>query len=98
MSSASKSCELDPIPTSLLKECIDVLLPFITNLINLSIETGHVPSAFKTAAVTPLLKKKDADKNDLKSYRPVSNLSFISKILEKVILLTRRSRDRNEGL
>ena len=86
MSSSSKSCELDPIPTSLLKECIDVLSPIITNLINLSIETCHVPSSFKIASVSPLLKKKDADQNDLQSYRPVSNLPFISKILEKVIL------------
>ena len=86
MSSASKSCELDPIPTFLLKECIDVLSPIITNLINLSIKTSHVPSSFKIAAVSPLLKKKDADQNNLQNYRPVSNLPFISKILEKVIL------------
>ena len=43
------------------------------------------PSAFKTAHVIPLLKKPSLDKNDLKNYRPVSNLSFISKVVEKVV-------------
>jgi hypothetical protein len=41
---------------------------------------------FKQALVTPLLKKAGMDQNVLKNYRPVSNLPFISKILEKVVL------------
>jgi len=85
-SSASKSCILDPIPTYLLKECLDTLLPIITRIINLSLQTSTVPNAFKTAAVTPLLKKASLDPNCLKNFRPVSNLPFISKILEKVVL------------
>ncbi len=85
-SSASKSCILDPIPTYLLKECIDVLLPTITHIINLSLQSAAVPGCFKTAAVTPLLKKATLDHNCLKNFRPVSNLPFISKILEKVVL------------
>ena len=43
------------------------------------------PYAFKTAHVKPLLKKSSSDKNDLKNYTPVSNLSFISKVVEKVV-------------
>jgi len=85
-SSASKSCILDPIPTYLLKECIDVVLPVITRIINLSLESSTVPKCFKTAAVTPLLKKSTLDPNCLKNFRPVSNLPFISKVLEKVVL------------
>ena len=81
-----KSCELDPLPTKLLYENLDTTLPVITNIINSSLASGTVPSDFKTAVVKPLLKKPSLDKNHLKNYRPVSNLPFISKILEKVVL------------
>ena len=83
----SKSCELDPTSTWLLKECLDPvpLLPLLVRIINSSINEGYVPKKFKTAFIRPLLKKKNLDKEILKNYRPVSNLSFISKILEKVI-------------
>ena len=86
LNSPSKSCDLDPIPTCLLKENLDVLLPSITNIINASLVEGVVPSCFKYAIVTPLLKKKDLDTNIFKNYRPVSNLPFLSKILEKIVL------------
>jgi hypothetical protein len=51
----------------------------------MSLRSGVVPSVFKTALVTPLLKKPSLDHEVLKNYRPVSNLPFISKILEKVV-------------
>ena len=83
--SGNKSCELDPIPTWLLKKCLDPLLPLITKIINRSINSAHVPENFKTALLKPLLKKKSLDRQILKNYRPVSNLPFLSKILEKVV-------------
>ena len=52
----------------------------------LSLLTGEYPLIFKKAIVKPLLKKTSLDSEDLKNYRPVSNLSFMSKILEKVVL------------
>ena len=85
-SSPNKSCILDPLETSLLKTCLDEVSPCITDIINVSIRTGTVPDVFKTAIVTPLLKKPGLCADDLQNYRPVSNLPFISKILEKVIL------------
>ena len=85
LKSPSKSCELDPIPTWLLKKCIDPLTPLITRIINASINEATVPHSFKVAHIRPLLKKKSLNKQVLKNYRPVSNLPFISKILEKVI-------------
>ena len=85
MSSLNGTCNLDPIPTTLLKSCIDSLIVPITNIVNKSLKEGVFPSAFKTAHVIPLLKKPSSDKNDLKNYRPVSNLSFISKVVEKVV-------------
>ena len=81
---APKSC--DPIPTLLLLECLDTVLPTMTSIINDSLRSGVFPSIYKFAIVTPLLKKPSLDPNDLKSYRPVSNLSFISNILEKMFV------------
>ena len=84
--SAPKSCELDPIPSKLLIECLDSILPSLTDLFNSSLATGIVPQCFKSALVTPILKKRCLDHNDLNKCRPVSNLCFIAKILEKVFL------------
>ena len=86
LKTASKSCKLDPIPTSLTKQYLDALVPVITKIINTSLTTGVVPDCFKSAIVKPLLKKQGLDVNDLKNFRPVSNLPFLSKILEKVVL------------
>jgi len=81
----TKSCELDPLPTWLLKTCIDELVPVITSVVNSSLISGVVPLDFKSAIVRPLLKKTGLDTENLKNYRPVSNLAFLSKILEKVV-------------
>ena len=81
----SKSCELDPLPSWLLKECVDELSPIVTSIVNASLNHAIVPLSLKTALIRPLLKKPGLDKEVLKNYRPVSNLSFISKVLEKVV-------------
>ena len=86
MKSPDKSCELDPAPTWLLKLCIDDLLPIITAILSGSLNTGYVPKDFRTAMIKPCLKKSGLDPNIFKNYRPVSNLPFMSKILEKVIV------------
>src|SRR6218665_3106060 len=49
--SQNKQCDLDPIPPSLLKECADLLVPTITNIINLSLSTGTFPMQFKDSVV-----------------------------------------------
>ena len=84
MKSASKSYDRDPIPTNILKASLDILITPMTTMINLYLEFGTFPLSFKEAHVTPLLKKSNRPANNLKNYRPVSNLSFISKIIEKV--------------
>ena len=86
LNSAPKSCELDPIPSKLLIECIDSILPSLIDLFNSSLASGIFPQCFKSALVTPILKKRCLDHNDLNNYRPVSNLCFIAKILEKLVL------------
>ena len=85
MKAPLKSCELDPIPTPILTSCLDSLLPMITVIVNKSLEESHVPTSVKTAVVRQLLKKPCLDKEEFKNYRPVSNLLFISKILQKVV-------------
>ena len=86
MKSPVKSCELDPVPTWILKECLDHVLPIITAIINKSLSESLVPSSFKKSLLRPLLKKPGLDKEILKNYRPISNLPFLSKILEKIVL------------
>ena len=81
-----KSCILDPIPTNLTKECLRDLVPLITAIVNSSLSTGIVPPQFKQAIVKPLLKKPGLDVNVFGNFRPVSNLPFISKVLEKIVL------------
>lgn len=85
LSSTNSTCSLDIIPTRLLKSCVDALVQPITHLVNLSLREGSFPDTFKSAVVRPLIKKHSLPKDDLSSYRPISNLNFVSKILEKVI-------------
>ena len=84
--SPTKSCNLDPVPTNLLKDYSHVILPVITKIINQSLSSGIFPSTFKTALIRPLLKKSSLDQEILKNYRPVSNLPFLSKLLERIVL------------
>ena len=57
----------------------------LLNLINASLTSGYVPQSFKIAVIKPILKKPNLDPNDLSNYRPISNLPFPSKILEKAV-------------
>ena len=83
--SASTTCSLDPIPTPLLKDCLDELAPSIAQIVNTSLATGHFPAKFKKALVTPIIKKPTLDPDERNNYRPVSNLSFVSKVVERVV-------------
>ena len=98
--SPSKHCDLYPLPTMLLKNCIDELIPHITHILNVSLQTGSVPDCFKYALVNPLIKKTGLDCQILSTcnYRPVSNLLFLSKILEKVVLMRLLSHLRSNNL
>src|SRR5208282_5763119 len=57
-----------------------------TCMVNASLRDGCLPTSQKHAIVTPLLKKPSLDKSELKNYRPVSNLTFISKIVERIVI------------
>lgn len=63
-----------------------MLAPVLSSIINLSLSSAMFPQTFKHAIVTPLLKKPGLDKESLSNYRPISNLSFVSKLTERVVL------------
>ena len=52
---------------------------------NVSLQHGLLPESQKEAIVTPILKKHDLDPDDVKSYRPISNLTFISKVIKRIV-------------
>ena len=74
---ATKTCELDPGPTSLLKAILSAILPTITTIMNTSLKHGIFTNKWKIEIICPLLKKAGLDLI-LKNYRPVSNLSILS--------------------
>ena len=86
MKLATKNCELDPFPTSILKEVLPALLPSITTIMNTSLKLGVFVQKWKVAVIHPLLKKAGLELIP-KNYRPVSNLSFLSKVLEQCVLI-----------
>ena len=83
--SKSTTATVDPAPTKLVLEFTDVLLPVFQKIVNLSLTSGTVPIAFKKAVVKPLIKKPNLDPEVLGNYRPVSNLPYLSKILERAV-------------
>ena len=80
----NKFCSLDPMPTPLVVGCIDILLPVITKVINLSLQRGSVGDQWKCALVHPLLKKLGLELV-FQSFRLVSNLQYISKFDVKAV-------------
>ena len=79
----SKSVGLDDISSFLLKQIIGNIITPLTHLINLSFRSGHFPDCFKISKLIPLFKS--GCKNTISNYRPISLLSSISKILEKLV-------------
>jgi hypothetical protein len=78
-----KSSAADPIPTSVLKPIVDLNTPLIVELFNRSLSVGHFPARFKDAFISPIVKKPGL----VSSYRPISNLSVLSKLPERLVVL-----------
>ena len=85
MASSNACCQLDPIPTWVVKKCVVSLAPIITAMINSSFDNGYVPESWKVALVVPLIKKLGLDPV-FENFRPVSNVSLVSKIAEKSVI------------
>ena len=80
-----KTCALDLLPASVLTKCLQRLLPVITDIVNRSLDEALRPNSLKTALIIPLLKKTNLDTEDFKNFRPVTNLPFVSKLIEKSV-------------
>ena len=76
---------MDPILVWVLKSVADLLTPFLTYLFNCSLATSCFPTCLKDSFVTPALKKPGLDETSPSSYRPISNLTVISKLLERLV-------------
>ncbi|TWW56016.1 Retrovirus-related Pol polyprotein from transposon 297 [Takifugu flavidus] len=84
--SKTTTCLLDSIPTHLLKDVLPLIGSSVLDQISCSLVSGYVPRSYKVAVIKPLLKKPSLDADVLANYWPISNLPFISKILEKVVV------------
>ena len=93
----NKFCSLDPLPPWLLKQHLSILLPVITKVVNLSLGESVMPAVFKEALLTPILKKSSFNPELFKNFRPISNLAYVSKLIEKVadIQLSRYIEENN---
>ena len=77
----------DPAPASLLKRVdLDVFIPIWTKLVNLSLAEGSM-ECLNTGVLVPLIKQLDdlVDIDNEKNYRPVTNLQFVGKLIERVV-------------
>ena len=86
MESKPTTCGSDPIPSTVVKHHLNILLPIITRIINWSLRTGSFHKVWKRSIITPFQKKVGQD-TEYTHYRPVNNLAFLSKITEKAMIL-----------
>ena len=86
LSKPIKTSPQDPLPAILFKECLDELIPALTHLVNLSLSVSSM-DGLKDTVITPLLKKAGLDPEVLKNYRPVCNIPYLSKIIERAVLV-----------
>src|SRR6218665_2357819 len=77
--------KLDPLPTFLLQEHLDILLPLLTTICNRSIVEGVMPLDQKRSILVPVIKRAGHDPTDPGNFRPIANVSFISKVIVKII-------------
>ena len=80
------SSTADPVPTFVLKQIIDLIVPFVTELFRRSLATGRFLSRFKDASITPTVKKVGLDPSDASSYRPISNLAAFDTVDHEILI------------
>ena len=70
-----------------MKKCLSQLSPILLTIINKSFSKNSFPEILNHALITPVIKDHNGNIDDFKNYRPISNLPFLSKLLEKVAYL-----------
>ena len=98
MSARSTTSILEPLPTTLVKACLPTLSSLITQIVHSSLSNGIVPSVLKTTSVTPILKKPGLNPYEFNNYRPISNLPFISKLIERTVACQLQDHLSNNNL
>ena len=90
-SAPTKTSPLNQLPISVVKSCGREFSAIITHMANTSIVAGRFSSTWKAGLVTPLLKKRGLDAGDFKDFRPITNLTTLSKMLERLALARLKS-------
>ena len=70
-----------------MRKCYSSLVPVFRRVINLSLSSGLLPKELKVALLSPILKKLNEDFEQFSNFRPVSNLKFLSKLIEKAVFV-----------
>ena len=96
--SSNSTSPLDIIPTHLVKSFPEYYFLDLLKLPNLSLKVGCFPKSFEMAFVKPHLKKANSDSKDFSNYRPISNLSYISKLLERAAFTQMREHLEKNSL
>ncbi len=76
---------MDIVPPCLLKDLVETIVPKILAIINCSLASGDVPKSFKHAVVKPVIKKCNLGSSVFANFRPISKLTFLPKLLEKIV-------------
>ena len=81
-----KSSTLDPIDTKFVKNdtICKIVAPYLSVLVNKSLQEGYFPETEKVGIITPIVKP-NKDPNNINNYRPITSLTFLSKLLENVV-------------
>ena len=82
----------------MVREFIDLLLPYVTMMVNGSLIAGRLPDSHKHAIITPCLKKSGLDPTDIANFRPISNLTFLSKVVERAVAIQLNAHLSTNGL
>ena len=93
----NKSCHYDP-SVNLIKQCSDIIFPILQLIINKSFNEAEVPHQIKKANVSPIIKNKNLDPKNLKNYCPISNIPFLTKVLEKAVFYQVNEHLQKHGL
>ena len=95
---SNKTCFLDPIPTLVVKDNIDSVVPVLSEIVRRSLTQGMFPTILKESHVHPRLKNIKLESDSFSSYRPVANISLLSKVTEKFASIPIHNYLRQHGL